>query len=73
MRDLQLEAIEKNILNNVAYEVGTFDHGTMENDSLRFAGTYTFIYEKPEGSEQWKVKVLNINDRVEQDTMSNVQ
>lgn len=69
MQDLELNAIQKNNFNNVAYETGNFDHGLKENDTLRFAGTYTFIYEKPEGENQWKVKVMNITDRVEEEEM----
>ena len=62
MQDLQLKPIKKNNFKNVAYETGTFDHGIKENDTLRFTGTYTFIYEKPEGKDQWMVRVMNITD-----------
>ncbi|MFV8836898.1 nuclear transport factor 2 family protein [Salinimicrobium soli] len=69
MRDLKMEAIHKGASGNIAYETGVFNHGIHENDTTHFTGTYTFIWERDEASDDWKVKVMDISDDMGEDEM----
>lgn len=62
MSNLRQSSLQKNNSGNMAYDTGTFSHGVKDNDTLQFRGTYTFIFEKPEGTEQWKAVVMDISD-----------
>lgn len=62
MKDLQMKALQKGHSNTIVFESGTFSHGARENDTLSFRGTYTFIWEKPEAGDEWKVTVMDISD-----------
>ena len=62
MRNLKQNSLHKNNSGTMAYDTGNFSHGVKDNDTLEYHGTYTFIYEKPEGSDQWKAVVMDISD-----------
>lgn len=67
MNNLRQSTLHKNNSGTMAYDTGTFSHGVKGNDTLQYRGTYTFIFERPEGTDQWKAVVMNISD---EDTMS---
>lgn len=49
---------------NIAYEAGTYMHGTKENDSLKMAGTYTVIWER-DGDNEWVIKLMDISPEMD--------
>lgn len=60
MRDLQMNSLEKNSTDRLAYDTGTFSHG-YNNDTVTYNGSYTFIWERIENEPTWLVKVMNIS------------
>lgn len=62
MKDLNMNSLQKGYSEGIIYDSGTFSHGNRDNDTLQFNGTYTFIWEKPEGSDAWEVVLMNISD-----------
>lgn len=62
MKDLRQTSLQKNNSGTMAYDTGNFSHGVKGNDTLQYKGTYTFIYERPEGTDQWKAVVMDITD-----------
>ncbi|MGB7786183.1 MAG: nuclear transport factor 2 family protein [Salinimicrobium sp.] len=62
MKDLNMTSLQKGSSDDIIYDSGTFSHGSRENDTLKFQGTYTFIWEKAEGSDEWKVALMDISD-----------
>lgn len=67
MKDLNMRSQKKGTGDRMAYDVGSYTH-TYTNDSTQYKGYYTFIWER-EGSD-WQVKVMNISDVKDQDTIS---
>ena len=65
MKDLKMNSLQKGSSDAIIYESGIFSHGIHENDTLHMQGTYTFIWEKAEGSEDWKVTLMDISDQDE--------
>ncbi|WP_380748711.1 DUF4440 domain-containing protein [Salinimicrobium flavum] len=68
MKDLNMKSQKKGTGDMMAYDVGSYTH-TYTNDSTQYKGFYTFIWER-DGSE-WQVKVLNISDVKDKDSISN--
>lgn len=68
MKNLNMRSQKKGTGEMMAYDAGSYTH-TYTNDSTQYKGFYTFIWER-DGSE-WQVKVLNISDVKDQDTISN--
>ena len=68
MKDLNMRSQKKGTGDRMAYDVGSYTH-TYTNDSTQYKGYYTFIWER-DGSD-WQVKVMNISDVKDQDTISN--
>lgn len=68
MKDLNMQSQKKGTGDRMAYDVGSYTH-TYTNDSTQYKGYYTFIWER-DGSD-WQVKVMNISDVKDQDTISN--
>lgn len=62
MKDLQMTSLQKGSSDGIIYDSGTFSHNVRENDTLHFEGTYTFIWEKAEGSDEWKIALMDISD-----------
>lgn len=62
MKDLRQTTLQKNNSGTMAYDTGTFSHGIQGNDTLQYSGTYTFVFERPEGSDQWQAVVMDISD-----------
>lgn len=60
MKDLKTTSVMKNKGDHIAYEAGTYMHGTKENDSLQMSGTYTVIWEREDDNE-WAIKVMDIS------------
>lgn len=67
MKDLNMRSQKKGTGDRMAYDVGSYTH-TYTNDSTQYKGYYTFIWER-DGSD-WQVKVMNISDVKDQDTIS---
>lgn len=68
MEDLKINSLMSYAGENVAYDSGTYIHGVKgDTTETSYEGTYTFIW-KREG-DNWKMEVININDRT-QDTIS---
>lgn len=66
MKGLKTTSVKKNSGDNIAYEAGTFSHSSKENDSLKFEGTYTVIWERMKGKDNksdWKIKVMSVSDK----------
>ena len=63
MRDLRTTALLKGNENNLAWESGTYVHGSTRNDTLSMSGTYTIIWERAEGEDNgaWQVRVMDIS------------
>ncbi|MFN4763184.1 nuclear transport factor 2 family protein [Gillisia sp. Q332] len=59
MQDLKLRSLKKETTDYVAYETGTYVH-TYTDDTTHYAGSYTFIWERSDEENDWKVKVMNI-------------
>lgn len=59
MQDLELRTVKKEITDYVAYDTGTYSH-TYTDDTTQYAGSYTFIWERSDEENDWKVKVMNI-------------
>jgi ketosteroid isomerase-like protein len=69
VENLQSESLFKGSQGDVAYDSGTFRHNFAE-DTLDYRGSYTFIWEREEANNQWKVKVMHLAANVDQDTIS---
>lgn len=72
MKDLKTKTVMKNSGDNIAYEAGTFSHSSKENDSLKFEGTYTVVWERMKGENNksdWKIKVMSVSDKTGQDSL----
>lgn len=61
MKDLQLRSLKKGVTDYMAYDTGTYNH-SYTNDTTRYEGSYTFIWERTENESEWKVKAMNITD-----------
>ncbi len=62
MKDLKIKSMMSYAGENVAYDSGTYMHGIQgDTTETSYEGTYTFIW-KREGND-WKMEVMNINDR----------
>lgn len=59
MEDLELRTIRKETTDDVAYATGIYTHSYTE-DTTQYAGSYTFIWERSDEENDWKVKVMNI-------------
>lgn len=64
MKDLKTTSVMKKKGDNIAYEAGTYMHGTKENDSLKMAGTYTVIWER-DGDNEWVIKLMDISPEMD--------
>ncbi len=61
MKDLQLRSLKKGSTDHFAYDTGVYNH-TYENDTARYEGSYTFIWERTDDENEWKVKAMNISN-----------
>jgi len=61
IKDLQLRSLKKGVTDYMAYDTGTYNHSNT-NDTTRYEGSYTFIWERTENESEWKVKAMNITD-----------
>ncbi|MGM0933156.1 MAG: hypothetical protein ACQEWD_06905 [Bacteroidota bacterium] len=59
MQDLELRTVKKEVTDYVAYDTGIYSH-TYTDDTTQYAGSYTFIWERSDEENDWKVKVMNI-------------
>lgn len=59
MTDLEIESLQKGFTDEIAYDTGTYSHATT-TDTTHVGGTYTFIWERSNEQNDWKVKVMNI-------------
>ncbi len=59
VKDLQLRSLKKGSTDNLAYDTGVYNH-IYVNDTTQFQGTYTFIWERDDDEDEWKVKAMNI-------------
>ncbi len=62
MKDLKTTTESKGQGKDFAYMAGTFSHGSKQDSTEHYQGTYTFIWERD--STDWKIKVMSINDKV---------
>lgn len=60
MKDLQVMSLKKGSTDNIAYDTGTFTHTTTTDTTQQHQGTYTFIWERTDDENEWKVKAMNI-------------
>lgn len=70
MKDLESTSLKKKMGDLVAYEAGTFSHGTTANDSMQYRGAYVVVWERPAMEGEWKIKMMNISPKVDMDTLS---
>lgn len=61
MADLQMNSLDRNSSDRMAYDTGTYTHG-YTNDTTTYRGTYTFIWEREGNDPGWQVKVMNISN-----------
>ncbi len=63
MRDLRTESLMNEKGDNFAWESGTYNHGTSENDTLQMSGTYTLIWHRADDQNDgdWKIRVMDIS------------
>ena len=61
MKDLQMQSLKKGSADNFAFDTGTYSH-TYTDDTTRYEGTYTFIWERSNEDNEWMVKVMNISN-----------
>lgn len=61
MDDLDLRSLKKGSTDHIAYDTGVYDH-TYVNDTTRYEGSYTFIWERGDDENEWKVKAMNLSD-----------
>lgn len=72
MKGLKINSVMKNSGDDIAYEAGTFSHSSKENDSVKFEGAYTVIWERMKGKDNksdWKIKVMSVSDKTGQDSL----
>lgn len=67
MQDLRTNALMTNKSDDIAWETGTYTHGTSNNDTLQLRGTYTIIWERADNVDNgdWRVKVMDISPEQE--------
>lgn len=67
MQDLRTEALMTEKGENVAWEAGTYTHGTAQNDTLQMSGTYTLIWQRADDMDNgdWKIRVMDISPEQE--------
>lgn len=61
MEDLELRSLKKGSTDHMAYDTGIYTH-TYVNDTTRHEGSYTFIWERADDENEWKVTAMNISD-----------
>lgn len=61
MKDLKMKSLKKGSTDNIAYDTGTYSHAST-TDTTRYGGSYTFIWERSNEENDWKVKVMNISE-----------
>jgi ketosteroid isomerase-like protein len=69
MKDLETMPIMTHKGKQVAYEVGSYRHGTTRNDTLRMEGTYTVIWNRNKDLNEWEVKVMDVSPKMPQDSL----
>lgn len=67
MQDLRTSALMTEKGDNFAWETGTYNHGTTQNDTLQMSGTYTLIWERADDADNgdWRIKVMDISPEQE--------
>ena len=61
MKDLVMRSLKKGSTDNIAYDTGTYSH-TYTTDTTQYKGSYTFIWERANDENEWKVKAINISN-----------
>ena len=61
MKDLEMRSLKRGSTENMAYDTGTYTH-TYTTDTTQYQGSYTFIWERANDENEWKVKAINISD-----------
>lgn len=69
MKNLRTTSVMKNKAENFAYEAGTYTHATTENDTMQMAGTYTVIWERSGGENEWAIKLMDVSPQMQMDSM----
>ncbi len=68
MKDLSTTPEIQNSNDSIAYEAGTYSHGSKQDTlNTTFEGTYTVIWERAD--DDWQIKVMNITQK-QMDTTS---
>jgi ketosteroid isomerase-like protein len=62
IKNLYTESAASNVSEDIIYQSGTYSHGILSSDSLRFRGTFTFIWER-QANEGWKMKIIDISEQ----------
>ena len=60
MKDLEMRSLGTGSTERMVYDTGIYEH-TYQDDPTLYRGSYTFIWERPEGEEEWQVAVMNIS------------
>ena len=60
MKDLQMQSLGSGSTDRMVYDTGTYQH-TYTDDTTTYRGSYTFIWERPEGEQEWQVAIMNIS------------
>ncbi|QED38630.1 nuclear transport factor 2 family protein [Antarcticibacterium arcticum] len=61
MKDLELRSLKKGSTDHLAYDTGLFTH-SYTTDTTKYRGSYTFVWERTDEDNEWKVKAMNISD-----------
>lgn len=69
MKDLDNVPLKKKVGDLVAYEAGTFSHGSKSNDTLHYQGAYVVVWERPALDGEWKIKMMNVSPKLDMDTL----
>ena len=65
MQDLQMESIASGSTDRMVYDTGIYEHTYKNDTATTYRGSYTFIWERPEGEQEWQVAVMNISNEHE--------
>lgn len=62
MKDLKMISLKKGSSENIAYDTGTYSHTYSTDSTTQYRGSYTFIWERSNDENEWKVKAMNISN-----------
>lgn len=62
IKNLETKSLKKGSTETIAYDTGTFTHTYTTDSTQQYQGSYTFIWERSNEDNDWKVKAMNISN-----------